>query len=69
MYLDRPLVSTSSCVCFLLFRATPVAYEGSQAGGLIGATAAGIYLSNVRYEPCLQPTPQLTAMPDLQPTE
>ena len=28
---------------FFLFRAAPVAYGGSQARGLIGATAAGLH--------------------------
>ena len=31
---------------FLLFRATPMAYGGSQARDLIGATAAGLYHSH-----------------------
>ena len=47
-----------------LFRAAPVAYGGSQARGLIGATAASHSHSNTRLEPCLWPTPQLTATPD-----
>ena len=33
-------------VCFLLFRATPMAYGISQAGGLIGATAASLHHSS-----------------------
>ena len=41
-----------------LFRAAPTAYGGSQARGLIGATA------NARFKPCLLPTPQLTATLD-----
>ena len=47
------------------------AYGGSQARGLIGAVAASLRQShsNVGSEPCLQPTPQLTATPDPQPTE
>ena len=51
---------------FCLFRATPVAYGGSQARGLIGAAAAGLRHShsNAGYELHLQPTPQLTATPD-----
>ena len=51
---------------FHLFRATPVAYGGSQAGGLIGATAAVRHHSNSNKgsEPPLQPTPQLVATPD-----
>ena len=46
---------------FLLFRAKPLAYEGSQARGWIRAVAAGLCHShsNTRSEPCLQPTPQL----------
>ena len=40
--------------------------EVPRLGGLIGAVAAGLRQShsNVGSEPCLQPTPQLTAMPD-----
>ena len=52
---------------FLLFLwAASVAYGGSQARGLIGAVAAGLHQShsNTGSEPHLQPTPQLTAMPD-----
>ena len=54
---------------FLLFRATPTAYGGSQARGPIGATAAGLRHShsNARSEPRLQPIPQLTATPILNP--
>ena len=46
--------------------AAPAAYGGSQARGLIGATAAGLRqsLSNAGSEPHLQPTPQLTATLD-----
>ena len=52
---------------FLLFRALPVAYGSSQARGRIGAVAVSLHHShsNARSEPRLQPTPQLTAMPDL----
>ena len=54
-------------VClFLLFRAAPAAYGGSQAKGPVGATTAGLRHSH-SYEGSesrLQPTPQLTAMPD-----
>ena len=48
-----------------------MAYGVSQARGLIGAAAAGLHHShsNVRSKPCLRATPQLTAMPDPQPTE
>ena len=56
---------------FFFFRATPTAHGGSQARRLIGATAAGLHHShnNTGSEPHLRPTPQLTAMPDPQPTE
>ena len=48
-----------------------MAYGGSQARGPIGAVAAslGHSPSNLESEPCLQPSPQLTATPDRQPTE
>ena len=51
---------------FIFFRATPVAYGGSQARCLIGATAAGLCHSyrNARSKLRLQPTPQLMATPD-----
>ena len=52
---------------FLAFsRAAPMAYGHSQARSLIGAAAPGRRLShsNARSMPHLQPTPQLTAMPD-----
>ena len=51
---------------FGLFRATPMAYGGSQARGLIEAVAAGLHQShsNTRSELCLQSTPQLMATPD-----
>ena len=41
-------------------------YGGSQAKGLIGAVAAGLRQShsNAGSDPCLRPTPQLTAMLD-----
>ena len=54
-----------------LFRATPAAHGGSQARGLIRAIAAGLHHShsNARSKPRLQPTPQLMATPDPQPTE
>ena len=60
------------CVCLFAFSmATPAAYGGSQAKGLIGAAAAGLHQShsNAGSEPSLQPTPQLTAMLDSEPTE
>ena len=50
---------------FLLFLwAVPTAYGGSQARGRIGAIATGLCHSHTRSKPPLQPTPQLTAMPD-----
>ena len=51
---------------FLLFRATPAAYGGSQARGRIGAVASSLRHShsNARSEPHVQPTPQLMAMLD-----
>jgi len=53
--------------CLFAFSvAASEAYGGSQARGLIGAVAAGLRQShsNAGSEPCLQPTPQLMAMPD-----
>ena len=46
--------------------AAPAAYGGSQARGPIGAAAASLCQSqsNAGPEPCLRPTPQLTATPD-----
>ena len=46
--------------------ATPAAYESSLARGQTRATAAGIHhsQSNAGFKLCLQPTPQLMAMPD-----
>ena len=51
--------------------AAPMAYGDSQARGRIGAVATGLHQShsNAGSEPRLQPTPQLTATPDPQPTE
>ena len=45
-----------------------MAYGGSQARGRTGATAAGLQHShsNIGFEPCLRPTPQLMAMLDPQ---
>ena len=53
-------------VCFLFFRATPAVFGSFQARGQIGAIAAGPHhsYSHARSEPCLRPTPQLTAMSD-----
>ena len=51
---------------FCLFKAAPVAYGGSQARGVIRATAVSLRQSqsNARFEQHLRPTPQLTATPD-----
>ena len=50
---------------FLLFRATPVTYGSSQARSQFGAVAASLRHShNAGSEPCLQPIPHLTAMPN-----
>ena len=56
------------CLCFVLLRLHPPAHGSSQARGLIRAAAAGLHQSHskARSEPRLQPTPQLTAMPDPQ---
>ena len=40
------LVCLSVCLSFLLFRATPAAYGGSEARGQIGAIAAGLCYSH-----------------------
>ena len=55
----------------LLFRVTPKAHGSSQARGQIGAIAADLHhsCSYLGSEPHLQPTLQLTAMLDPQPTE
>ena len=39
--------------CFCLFRATPLAYGGSQVRGQIGVVAAGLHHSNAGSEPRL----------------
>ena len=56
---------------FLLFNCAPTAYRSSQARGRIRATVASLHHShsNMGSKPCQQPTPQLTATPDLGPTE
>ena len=53
-------------IYLFIFRATPTAYGGSQARGLIIAVAAGLHHShtNSGSEPHLRPTPQLTATMD-----
>ena len=56
---------------FAFSKAAAEAYGSSQARGLIRAVAAGLRQShsNTGSEPCLQPTPQVTATPDPYPTE
>ena len=56
---------------FAISWADPSAYGGSQARGLIRTAATGPCQShsNAGSQPRLQPTPQLTATPDCQPTE
>ena len=56
---------------FAFSRAPPEAYGDSQARGGIGAVAAGLSQShsNATSEPHLQPTSQLMATLDPQPTE
>ena len=51
-------------IIFVFLRATPVAYGGSKARDLIRAVAAGLHHSHssARWEPDLQPVPQLMAM-------
>ena len=46
-------------------------FASSKAKGLIGATAASLHHSHINLgsEPYLWPTPQLTAMPEPQPTD
>ena len=60
LYLNQDFLRSKK-IFFCLFRATPTTYEGSQA--------RGHNHSNVGSELCVQPTPQLTATPDPQPTE
>ena len=58
-------------VFFAFSRATSAAHGGSQARGPTEAVAASLCQnhSNAGSEPCLQPTPHLTATPDPQRTE
>ena len=62
---ELPEVTDFFFLVFLLFRAAPEAYRGSQARGLVRAVAAGLRHnhSNVGPEPCLRPTPQLMVTP------
>ena len=52
---------------FAISWASPAAHGGSQARGRIGAVATSLCQShsNTGSQPCLRPTPQLTAMQDL----
>ena len=59
--------SSATFFSFLLLRATPMAYGGSQAKGQI--TAYTTATAHTGSKSCLQPTPQLMAMTDPQPTE
>ena len=54
------------CLFILFFRAAPMAYGGSQARGLIEATAASLddSHSHARLDLHLRPIPQLMATPD-----
>ena len=54
-YTNRLRISGGQIILFLLFRATPPAYRGSQARSLIRATAASLHHShgNARSEPSL----------------
>ena len=67
-FLLLSFVFLSFVVVVAISWAAPAAYGGSQARGLIRATAASLQHShshgNSGSEPCLQTTPQLTAMPD-----
>ena len=56
---------------FYLFRAALLVYGSSQTRGSIGAVAAGLYHShrNMGCQLHLQPTLELTATLDPQPTE
>ena len=70
-WVGRPILQVIGAFFFVfcLFAiswAIPSACGGSQARGPIGAVAAGLRQShsNMGSEPCLQPTPQLTATPD-----
>ena len=63
----RPSVKNDYFDFFFVFsRAVPATYGGSQARGLIGATAASLHQShsNSGSEPRFRPTPQFTATQD-----
>ena len=71
VYFRATLEAVEVLRLFAFSRAAPAAYGGSQDRGRIRAAAADLRHShsNSGPEPCLRPTPQLTAMPDPQPTE
>ena len=60
-YVVKPSIFFFFFFVFCLFRAAPAVYGNSQARGRIGAIAAGLHHShsNLGYEQCLWPTPQL----------
>ena len=61
------LLTLGVCLLYFCFsRASFKAYRNSQARGQLGAVAASLCHShsNAESEPHLQPTPQLTAVPD-----
>ena len=66
--LSREMILFYIFIYYLLFfnRAAPAACGNSQARGHIGAATTGLCHnhSNMGSEPCLQPIPQLMAMPD-----
>ena len=72
------MVTGQICFCcatigtlFIYVRATPAAYGSSQIRGRNWSHSWSLHhsRSNTGSEPCLQPTPQLTATLDPQPTE
>ena len=76
MMLRQKILTLCVCVCVYIFffvfsRAAPIPCGGSQARGPIGAVTTRIQHSHskVGYKRHLQPTPQLTAMLEPQPTE
>ena len=71
IHIHTYIIYIYSLLSFCLIRAAPMACAGSQAGGPIGAVAAGLHHSHssAGSELCLRPTPQLTAMLDPQPTD
>ena len=71
LYLYLPFYVWISAYFFFFFFcwAAPVAYGSSQAKGPTRAVANSLRHSNVESKSHLWPTPQLTAMPDPQPTD